>query len=148
MKLENILAKAKAEAKKLDMDWLKNAKEIAVKRRGGFEKLDRLDLRELGGSAEDPEVVEVKWLSEPRSVKTAKMMSAMDVVEVEVLRSSKPDLAEAGKKYSVWANTTVLKQELDRNKPVAGEKAIIASYGTIQNKRGQNMYLFRVIPEG
>lgn len=151
--LEKYMAKAKEAGKTNTKAWLSNItelKDVARERRGSFEKLPRLDCRELDGSEEDPEILKVKFLSDPKSIKTEKMQRAMDVLNVEVLLSSKKDIQPD--KYSIWLNTTVLRNEVHRfkddteNKSLIGKNALIASYGKQKNKKGQDVYIFRVIP--
>jgi len=137
----------------IDPDWLqtvKELKEIAIKMRGAaFERLPWLDLRELEGSEEDPAVLLITALGEPRSFQTEKMRRPLHVVDAEVELSSDPKI-ETGK-YSIMLNTSVLKSEFERVKQemgsITGEKFIIAYYGRVKTKSSpQPVYIFRVIP--
>lgn len=143
----------------IDKDWLQKQeeiREIAVKHYRTstmYERHERLDLRKLGDATEEePITLLVKALTDRRTVKTDRMTSPMNVFDVEVLFSS-VDTAKAGEKYSIWENTTILASEMEEyakkygeNGSIEGKTFIIAYYGRKRNKRGQMMYLFRVIP--
>lgn len=159
--LENKMSltkKAKEEAP--SQDWIKKAKEviqeIAISDRQKrsqqrFEKLPRLDLRELDGSEEEPATLLIKALSDRREVKTERMTRPMFVFDAEVLVSTS-EKAKAGK-YSIWENTTVLHREINDYAQKYGEKGsiegktfIIAYYGQVKSKMGKMVYIFRCIP--
>lgn len=143
-KLENLKALAKDGVP--SKDWLKNMREMAVKKRGvgtKYERHDRVDLRKMGGTEEEPEVLEVVCLTEPRTIKTEKMQKPMDVCDIQVVNSSVPDLAQAGNKYSIWANTTALAKEFKKVKE--GARLAIASYGTVATQRSPKYYVFNFI---
>jgi hypothetical protein len=159
MTIKNILAMVK-EAKP-DAEWLKNASrltEIAKEARKPsdqkFEKLERLDLRHLGGSEEEPIAILVHALSDRKEIKTVKMKEPMNVFEVEIVQSNKPEV-KAGARHSIWENTTVLKNEMrdyaeryGDNGSIADKTFLIASYGTVPSKKNKKIeiYIFRVIP--
>lgn len=144
--IENVLAKAKEASAGIDMDWMKSAKEHAVSvRSSGGDRNPRLDLRQLGGTQEDPVVIEVEFLTQPRTIQTTKMPSPMDVCDVKVIQSSVPELAKPGETYSVWANTTGLAREF--NKIKLDQKFIIASHGKVRTKKKQDFYVFNFIEE-
>jgi len=150
-RIENLLVKAKQAIKDIDKDWLKGAKEMAIQHYSRkFEKLPRLDLRDLKKStatAEDPAIMLVEFHTDPKTVQTEKMKRPMDVVTLTVLKTTEPTLAPEGK-YSVWLNTTVLAKEIHSlPKPLTGTKAIIAYYGQNPNKMGQMVYIYRAIPQ-
>lgn len=156
-KIENMKMLARKAREAIDEDWLKDIKEmkqIAVKKRGSFERLPNLDLRGKpkgsfsSGSEEDPEVIRVNFLSDPRKIEGK--FGSNYVVDLEVLKSSDEGI-EPGK-YSVWANTTVLESELEnyikfRESNCIGTRAIIAYYGRVKVKGRQPAYVYRIIPE-
>lgn len=129
----------------LGKNWLEEAKKRALRvRNSTSEKNPLLDLRKLGGTPDDPEVIVVEFLSEPKEVQTQNMSAPMQVCDIKVLQSNN-ELAKVGEKYSIWANTTSLRDEFKKVK--VGETFVIASYGKVRTKRGTPFYVFSFIEE-
>lgn len=138
-------------------DWMQEVEEVrkvARKYRSEYKKLPRIDLRKLGGNNVEPEVLKVKFLSEPKTIKTENMKKPMDVVEIEVLLSSKEDI-KCGK-YSVWISTKGLRDEMKNlcypvkdapPKPIVDKIALICSYGKTKTKSGNPFYVFKIIEQ-
>lgn len=158
--MKNILELAK-KASAGQPDWISKAKdiqEIAVAKRTEetqrkFEKLDRLDLRKVEGSEEEPATFLVKCITERHSVKTDRMARPMTCFDAEVLQSTVASVKPS--KFTIWENTTVLASEMEAYAQAYGTKGnivgktfIIAYYGTVDSKKykGKQVYLFRVIP--
>ncbi len=166
--LENAMKKAKATAATLDKEWLSKAKEIALDQRKAesgkkFETYPRIDLRQMGGSEEEPSTMILKAIENRKEVRTDRMSRPMYVFNAEVLacsaslkaftRDGKESKAVFPEKYSIWENTTVLTNEMQsyagsESGDITGHQFIIASYGTVKSKKfkGKDVYLFRVIP--
>jgi hypothetical protein len=158
--MKNILEMAKAKSAE-QPNWIAKAKdiqEIAIAKRTEetqrkYEKLERLDLRKVEGSEEEPATFLVKCITERHSVKTDRMARPMNCFDVEVLQSTVASVKPA--KYCVWENTTVLASEMEAYAQKYGDKGsilgktfILAFYGTVESKKykGKQVYLFRVIP--
>lgn len=141
-------------------DWLSKVKDIkasAIKAReqaSVYEKLPRLDLRELKGTLDDPAVIQVTAASERREVKTDRMEKPMTVFDAEVTLSS--DEAVKPGKYAIWENTSVLHNEMCNyakdygvNGDVTGKTFNIAYFGRTPSKKRRNIsvHVFKVIPQ-
>ena len=158
--MKNILEMAK-KVHAEQPDWISKAKdiqEIAVAKRTEetqrkYEKLERLDLRKVEGSEEEPATFLVKCITERHSVKTDRMARPMTCFDAEVLQSTVASVKPA--KYTIWENTTVLAREMEAYAQKYGDKGnilgktfILAFYGTVESKKykGKQVYLFRTIP--
>ena len=158
--MKNILEMAKAKSAE-QPNWIAKAKdiqEIAIAKRTEetqikYEKLERLDLRKVEGSEEEPATFLVKCITERHSVKTDRMARPMSCFDVEVLQSTVASVKPS--KFTIWENTTVLASEMEHYAQTYGDKGnivgktfIIAYYGTTESKKykGKQVYLFRVIP--
>ena len=158
--MKNILEMAKKVSHE-QPDWISKAKEIqeiAIAKRTEetqrkYEKLERLDLRKVEGSEEEPATFLVKCITERHSVKTDRMARPMNCFDVEVLQSTVASVKPA--KYCIWENTTVLASQMEAYAQKYGDKGsiigktfIVAYYGTVESKKykGKQIYLFRVIP--
>ncbi len=154
--IENILKMAKDA---VNAEWLskvKELKEIAIKSRSApaFEKLERLDLRKLAGTKDDPAIVQVTAINNRRSVKTEKMDKPMNVFDAEVKLSSDANVKLG--KYAIWENTTVLTNEMENyaknfgnDGDITGKTFNIAYFGTIPSKKNKRIeiHIFKVLPQ-
>ncbi|MCW3994930.1 MAG: hypothetical protein NWE98_02120 [Candidatus Bathyarchaeota archaeon] len=171
--MKNVLCKAKTLAQ--DTNWLSNVKELKELAKkasqGSFEKLPMLDLRKMGGSLDNPEVLVCKALSNIRALKTKNMENEAYIVDLEVYGAStelKSYVTENGKKiespavfpakYTIWLSTTVLRNELVKYADgkiedgaivdfgvLQGKEFVISSYGTQPSKKGKKeVFLFKV----
>lgn len=175
------MAKQLAKENQPNNDWLnqaKSLKEIAKKARPvgadgsvKFEKLPRLDMREMKGTQEEPTILLAKALTPIRMVQTPSMETPSPVLDIEALGcdaqltayskdpngNAKEDPAAYPMKASVWASTTVLKKELiayaggviddegavtDTGRDITGEQFLIASYGTVPHKKNKKIEVF------
>jgi len=154
IKIENLLVKAKQAVKDLDMDWLKGAKEVAIKRRKRqFEKLPSFPISELEDIAtdEDPVVFLVESLDDaPRTVEIQGREKPAKVIDILVHRSSAPDVVKKEQKYSLWY-TTVLETEMKAlPRPLEGTKFLLCYYGRFQKgkkPRSTDPHIFRAVPQ-
>jgi len=81
----------------------------------------------------------------PKTIQTENMKKPMDVVEMKVLISSKPDFANPGETYSVWGNTKGLADNFRKIK--TGATFIISSHGKTKTQAGNDYYVFEFIEE-
>lgn len=181
--MKNIMHMAKQTAidAKPNNDWLstvaslkekaKKARPVGANGSVQFEKLPRLDVREMKGTQEEPTILLVKALSTIRMVQTDNMEAPAPVMDVEALGcdaeltahskdvagNPKEEPAKYPMKASIWASTTVIKKELiayaggviaddgtvtDSGRDITGEEFIIASYGTVPSKKNKKIQVF------
>jgi len=154
IEIRNLLVKAKQAGKDIDKDWLKGAKEVAIKRRKKqFEKLPSFPLDQLEGIAsdEDPVVFLVEPLDDaPRSVEIQGREKPAKVIDILVHRSSEPDVVKEGQKYSLWY-TTVLETEMKvLPRPLEGTRFLLCYYGRFQKgkkPKSTDPHIFRAVPQ-
>jgi len=160
--MKNILklvkaAKAQASAK-VDNEWLSKAQnikdyasKIAIPAANiVFEKHPSIKMSTLEGTAENPDILVVKAISEPHESNTP---DKTKVFEVELLFSEHDELPPG--KYNVWYGYTIFNDEMDtyiaqegNNGKITGNTFVIASCGkTIpKNPRNKPAKILRVFP--